>query len=743
VDATECPLGETCDVQTCLELGVSFTPACGTSACCTPPEYQGGEGCFELQRDECLAITDANANPAVWQRGLFCNQGSQNCVRWVCRVADPAIACDQPQPFGVVGCGNPNCCDIICNQDPFCCEFQWDEQCAARVSQPGGCTLNASNDVCYDPSPSLGAIFVDVSTNRCGNNDQPCTTDSDCTPGVCLPPRALMNTDGAESTPDESFCCVGNGGFGAVWAKFVAPSTSMLITTGQSSGNSTDPLIQVFRVLDNSSEQAACASLVPIGCDDESGSPAGQARLSLRDLVIGDTYYLMLAADGGGATGVYEVNFEASTPDPLPPLNNMCENATGVTPASSVPYDLTNATLDCPIELAQCLVVPGLPDPPNPTRMDNDVWYQFTAIGSGVVTIDTCEVGGPDTTMTIYRTDTCPPDPADLVACSDNAGGACGMGSSATFNAVSFDLFMIRVGGFDGSEPIGMLNVSNVLPDCQPNLIPDADEIACGTGNFCGGTCSVGGAPCGVDADCTSGTCDGAYAGSDDCQGNGLPDECDISLGISQDCNTNGIPDDCDIAGGASQDCNSNGIPDECDGGCTAITIASSVPPNGETDARQPTSLDGTVVFGWDSAVLTFDGDAAAVTTGDFAVTSTSGVAPTVSGIAITGTDVTVTLSGPIPPGAWTTITYSPTSSSICLGFLPGDVNADGTSAPSDILAVIDSLNGITPRPDFATDADRSGVAGPEDILRVIDLLNGASAFDVWLDATLGASPCP
>ncbi len=46
---------------------------------------------------------------------------------------------------------------------------------------------------------------------------------------------------------------------------------------------------------------------------------------------------------------------------------------------------------------------------------------------------------------------------------------------------------------------------------------------------------------------------------SDDCNGNGIPDECE------PDCNENGIPDDCDIASGFSQDCNNNGVPDECD----------------------------------------------------------------------------------------------------------------------------------------------------------------------------------
>jgi len=66
----------------------------------------------------------------------------------------------------------------------------------------------------------------------------------------------------------------------------------------------------------------------------------------------------------------------------------------------------------------------------------------------------------------------------------------------------------------------------------------------------------------------------------DDCNGNGVPDECDLDSGASQDCNINHVPDECepqqdcnsngiqdicDIAAGTSQDCTHNGVPDECE----------------------------------------------------------------------------------------------------------------------------------------------------------------------------------
>ncbi|MFK7961450.1 MAG: FG-GAP repeat protein [Phycisphaerales bacterium] len=59
-----------------------------------------------------------------------------------------------------------------------------------------------------------------------------------------------------------------------------------------------------------------------------------------------------------------------------------------------------------------------------------------------------------------------------------------------------------------------------------------------------------------------------------DCNGNGIPDSCDIASGFETDCypydkingmRGNGIPDSCDIAAGLTSDCNGNLIPDECE----------------------------------------------------------------------------------------------------------------------------------------------------------------------------------
>ena len=53
--------------------------------------------------------------------------------------------------------------------------------------------------------------------------------------------------------------------------------------------------------------------------------------------------------------------------------------------------------------------------------------------------------------------------------------------------------------------------------------------------------------------------------GNLDCNGNNIPDECDLREHPEVDCNANGILDYCDINTGAEQDVNGNGMPDVCE----------------------------------------------------------------------------------------------------------------------------------------------------------------------------------
>jgi len=96
--------------------------------------------------------------------------------------------------------------------------------------------------------------------------------------------------------------------------------------------------------------------------------------------------------------------------------------------------------------------------------------------------------------------------------------------------------------------------------------VPAECDIASGTSADCNGN----GIPDECEPDCNGNgipdECDIAAGTSLDCNGNTIPDECDLAAGTAADCNGNGVLDVCDIASGTSEDLDGNGVPDECQG---------------------------------------------------------------------------------------------------------------------------------------------------------------------------------
>ncbi len=165
----------------------------------------------------------------------------------------------------------------------------------------------------------------------------------------------------------------------------------------------------------------------------------------------------------------------------------------------------------------------------------------------------------------------------------------------------------------------------------------------------------------------------------------------------------------------------------------------SSYPPDRAIDARQPSDLDCTEFFGWDAIEITFDCDTAGVQTSDFTVTVDPAdiTPPAIVAVEPDGNAATLRFDVAIPTRHWTVVMHKPTGSSTRIGYLPADVNGNGTSGPVDILDLIDHLNHVIELPEWSTDVDRTDETNPADILTLIDLLNGAGCFDPWNGETL------
>ncbi len=190
-----------------------------------------------------------------------------------------------------------------------------------------------------------------------------------------------------------------------------------------------------------------------------------------------------------------------------------------------------------------------------------------------------------------------------------------------------------------------------------------------------------------------------------------------------------------------------------CIAGCPAATILSSDPQDATVDARQPHAPSAQQprlgIGSIDEPILIDLGASGAESCLQLCETATDPLlgANGIDTIVDLGAGLyEITLFRAITAGAVTTIQYSGDGSYVTFISHPANANADAVAGPSDILAIIDGLNGVTPPPHglYSSDIDHSGLAGPEDILRVIDLLNGAGMLDAWLDSPMPTNTtCP
>jgi hypothetical protein len=152
---------------------------------------------------------------------------------------------------------------------------------------------------------------------------------------------------------------------------------------------------------------------------------------------------------------------------------------------------------------------------------------------------------------------------------------------SASFSSFGYDLFSGMYMGGDVQQLVEIAR--DAIPsgeswivaaafseDCNGNEVPDECDVTEGTSEDCNGN--------GVPDECE-------LVGND-CNANGVLDECDIAEGTSEDCNSNGAPDECDIADGTSTDVDEDGIPDECQRDVRIVAVPVTIDPADTTEVR-------------------------------------------------------------------------------------------------------------------------------------------------------------
>ena len=389
------------------------------------------------------------------------------------------------------------------------------------------------------------------------------------------------------------------------------------------------------------------------------------------------------------------------------PQNDNCAQAKPISTTGSFAFDNTNATTDGPIHLA-CATLGG------DEQITKDVWFCWTATCTTQVLARTCGSTSIDSKIAVYEGCTCPPTDTRLLDCDDDRCAP--VQSMAAFNAVAGQRYLIRVGSYPG-EPGG---TGSLTISCGPPNNPSCPAA--------GDCCSAHATP----GACSNETC------------------CETVCLCDPFCCTDEWDAACAGHGVGENGC---GAAELCTNVCTPPCPSGAVnwvsPPSGAVDARIPHAPNNPAAL---LGIKTFTVQAPAgsdrVECWDLCETSVAAGSPNaVQSVTDQGRgQFTITLARPITPGAATILTYTGSGAMGTFISHPSNVNSNSAATPSDILDLIDHLNGVRvpPLTPWQCDIDRSGLCVPADILSEIDLLNG-NGFIPWngtsRPATAGLCP--
>lgn len=152
-----------CETAThdCLEPSPGGEPGCGTAECCAGTCGLDWYCCDVTWDSKCAGeaegICDGNFSA--------CNAG--------------AGACDVNH--GTPGCDNVTCCNTVCFSDPFCCLTEWDDTCvdAAQAACFLTCGAGALGQGCFEEHATPGCSDETCCTIVCRQDDFCCDVEWD------------------------------------------------------------------------------------------------------------------------------------------------------------------------------------------------------------------------------------------------------------------------------------------------------------------------------------------------------------------------------------------------------------------------------------------------------------------------------------------------------------------------------------------------------------------------------------
>jgi hypothetical protein len=547
-------------VDTC---GTGFDTAIAAYEGCECPVIQPALGCddddcetgglqsqieFDVVEGNCYKIRVGAFAADVTDAGtinIFCDADIPACI-------DGSGDCCTGH--GGVGCESPGCCDLVCTQDAFCCDGEWDEACADLAGDECFECGGGNGDFCEGCLPVVANVpFAGSTVGASGVDESSCAGGDDdadiwhCWTSECAGQATISLCDGSDFDTSLAVYDASGGCGGAELAcnDDACPGLLSELTMPVAFGN--EYLIRVAGFggqTGNYNLNIDCTVLNETCIDADgdclsgNGSPGCDSTACCAEICSLDPFCCDEVWDDSCAD-LALVTFACNS-------NDACEDSFEILDGAT-DFSNVGASTDGPLELG----CDGAAD-----DVENDVWYDYTATCTGVLTADTCGTAF-DTALAVYDGCECPAVAPGL-GCDDDA---CDTGLQSLVivdGVVEGNCYKVRVGSFSAAaDGEGVVNIN-----CEPYI----EECIDGVGDCCeahgnGGCddtecCNL---VCEQDAFCCEGEWDEACA--------------DLSGQVCTACG--GTIPECVGTGGDC--CEANGTPG-CDNGSCCADICTADP---------------------------------------------------------------------------------------------------------------------------------------------------------------------
>lgn len=311
-------------------------------------------------------------------------------------------------------CDDAACCTLICSQDPFCCDVQWDGICASAANAQ--CVACGAQECQVDCAKATSE-----ETELCGED-----LNGGCNAG----PSGFAD-----------FIDVGDIICGTYWADGNVRDTDWYEFTIES-----NQILSFVVQGDIPSVVFLVTASCPASIIASSATPSGACEASIvAQCVPAGTYRVVVAPNAfNGFPCDIEARYQLSVIDTgeicVPLAGDTCDTALEIE-EGTIPFDTVGAFTEGAALPGQCASFGSV-------TMFNDIWFAFTASETSPYLVSTCNDATFDTRLAVYS-GSC--DDLVLLGCNDDGTGCAGFTSRLQVPLTEGERYYVRLGGFSAA----------------------------------------------------------------------------------------------------------------------------------------------------------------------------------------------------------------------------------------------------------------------------------------------------